>query len=79
MGVRRSGGGYYYAKWLGFISRDEAKRLRESGEGQPVKLHILRVEPPGCAWVELKEGQHVQGCVTSEGAYAVVNVEVKVV
>lgn len=48
VGVKRADGGYFYAKWLGFISRDKAKLLRESGEVQPVKLHILCVEPLGC-------------------------------
>ncbi len=77
-GVRRAGGGYYYATWLGFTSREKAKRPRESGDSQPVKLHILRVEPPGCEWIELKEDKHVQGCATRERAYAVVYLNVRV-
>lgn len=77
VGVRRQNGEYRYVRWLGFVSKDEAKRL-----GRPVKLEISRVgqgEDFRIEWVEVPPGRHVQGCLTREGVYAVVEATVKIV
>ena len=77
VGVRRKDGGYQYVPWLGFINRSDAKSL-----GIPVKLHILRIgkgTTSDLQWKELKQGEHIQGCGTSVGAYALVDTNVRVV
>jgi len=77
VGVRRKDGSYQYLRWLGFLSRSDALDL-----GAPVKLSILRIghgKTFDLQWTELKKEQHVQGCATYNGAYAVVDVDVRVV
>ena len=77
VGVRRKDGSYQYVPWLGFISRSDAKNM-----GIPVKLHILRIgrgSDPDLQWTELRSGEHIQGCGTSNGAYALVDTNVRVV
>jgi len=77
VGVRRKDGGYQYVPWLGFISRSDAKSL-----GKPVKLHILRIGRGGSCelnWIELKNGEHIQGCGSAKGAYAIVDTNVRVI
>ena len=67
--LRRSGE-YRYVRWLGFIQRDDAILL-----GKPVKLQISRIGRSadfGTVWDDVPKGKHVQGCLTRDGAYAVV-------
>ena len=59
----------YFARWLGFIGRQEARRLN----GKPVKLAIAQVDK-----VDLAEGEYVQGCLVSDGVYAVLDTYVAV-
>jgi hypothetical protein len=77
VGVLRRNGDYQYRAWLGFVDRREALKL-----GKPVKLQITRVGQQGdfgTAWRDVPKGRHVQGCLTSQGVYAVVDWSVKLV
>ncbi len=77
VGVKRKDGSYQYVPWLGFINVSDAKNL-----GIPVKLHILRIgrgTRSELQWKQLKSGEHVQGCGTSKGAYALVDTSVRVI
>ena len=70
VGVLTRTGEYQYVRWLGFMSRDAAK-----GTGRPVKLRIHRIgrtQGFGTTWEEVPKGKHVQGCMTKDGVYAVV-------
>ena len=76
VGVLRRSGEYRYVRWLGFINRDEAK-----SHGKPVKLEISRIgmaSDVGVVWEDVPKGKHVQGCLTRDGAYAVVEPHVRV-
>ena len=64
--VWQAGGAPCFCKWLGVISRDEAKKL-----GRPVRLIISRIDS-----YDLKDDEFVQGCWTSSGVYAVVDVSI---
>ena len=60
---------YSYVRWLGFVGRQRAKEL-----GKPVKLEINRIgrsKEFGIEWEDVPPGKHVQGCLTRDGAYAV--------
>jgi len=77
VGVLKRSGEYGYVPWLGFIERGKAQRT-----GRPVKLLIARVghlDGVRTHWVNLKPGEHVQGCLTREGAYAVMDLDVRIV
>ena len=77
MGVLKKSGEYCYVPWLGFIDRGKASRT-----GRPVKLLIARVgrlDGVRTCWRDLKPGEHVQGCLTREGAYAVLDLDVRVI
>ena len=69
VGVMDRGGRAHQVRWLGFISRAEAKR-----GGRPVKLQISRVDG-----VDLLPGQFVQGCLVDRGVYAVIDSSVAIV
>jgi len=77
VGVLKRSGEYGYVPWLGFIDRSKA-----SSTGRPVKLLIARVgrlDGISTRWRDLKSGEHVQGCLTREGAYAVTDLDVQVI
>lgn len=77
VGVLRRSGDYGFVPWLGFIDRGKAERT-----GRAVKLQIARVghlDGVRTCWLDLKPGEHVQGCLTREGAYAVLDLDVRVV
>ena len=77
VGVLRRSGEYGYVPWLGFIDRSKAART-----GKPVKLLVARIgrlDGISTLWRDLKSGEHVQGCLTREGAYAVTDVEIRIV
>jgi hypothetical protein len=77
VGILRRNGEYSYVPWLGFIDRHKAART-----GRPVKLCIARIgraNGVGTRWRDLRPGEHVQGCLTREGAYAVTDLDVRVV
>ena len=77
VGVLLRDGEYRYVRWLGFIEREVAKAA-----GRPVKLRIDRIGRPrgiGTAWEEVPSGQHVQGCLTASGAFAVVDQSIRLV
>ncbi len=77
VGVLKRSGEYGYVPWLGFIDRSKAART-----GRPVKLLIARVgrlDGVRTCWRDLKPGEHVQGCLTREGAYAVMDLDVRVI
>jgi len=70
VGVVTRAGGTQQIRWLGFISREDARR---SG-GRPVKLLISRVERE-----DLQPGRFVQGCLMAEGVYAVTDTTVAII
>jgi hypothetical protein len=77
VGVRQRNGEYRYVTWLGFISRDEAIH-----SGRPVKLEISRMgyeRGVSTDWIDVLAGQHIQGCLTPEGVYAVLEPVVRVI
>lgn len=77
VGVRQRSGEYRYVPWLGFLSREDAVRI-----GRPVKLKVLRIgheRQSATEWIDVPAAQHVQGCLTPEGAYAVVETAVRVI
>jgi len=77
VGILKHSGEYGYVPWLGFIDRSQATR-----SGRPVKLLIARIgslDGISTRWQDLKSGEHVQGCLTREGAYAVTDMGVKIV
>ncbi len=77
VGVLLRSGEYRYVRWLGFIGRERARHT-----GRPAKLEIARigrVRGHSVTWEAVPEGAHVQGCLTREGAYAVVEASVRVV
>ena len=56
--------------------------LEARGRGRPVKLLIARVgrlDGSHMVWRDLVPGEHVQGCLTAGGAYAVTDTDVRVV
>lgn len=77
VGVLKRNGEYGFVPWLGFLERSKAART-----GRPVKLQIARVgllDGVRTHWRDLKPGEHVQGCLTREGAYAVMDLDVRIV
>ena len=77
VGVMRRDGSYEYRPWLGFIDRNQARKL-----GSPVKLHVSRVGHQGefhIEWRDVAKGRHVQGCLTRAGVYAVADWGVRIV
>ena len=77
VGVLKRDGEYAYVPWLGFLDRVEAR-----GRGRPVKLLIARVgrlDGAHMVWRDLVAGEHVQGCLTAGGAYAVTDTDVRIV
>jgi len=73
VGILRRNGEIFYTMWLGFIDVGDALKVRES---IPVKLSIaayaLENDIPA-VWVNLAEGQMVQGCFVGRGVYGVVS------
>lgn len=77
VGVLRRNGDYQFRPWLGFVDRRAALGL-----GRPVKLQVARVGQQGdfgTEWRDVPKGRHVQGCLTRQGVYAVVDWGVKLV
>lgn len=77
VGVLLRTGEYRYVRWLGFIDRDQAKAA-----GKPVKLKIDRIGTTqgfSTAWEEVAVGKHVQGCMTKDGVYAVIEQSIRLV
>lgn len=75
VGVLTRRGDYRYVRWLGFVDRRRAGKL-----GRPVKLQINRIGHAGdfgAIWTDVPPGKHVQGCLTREGVYAVVDESVR--
>ena len=79
VGVLRRNGEYRYLPWLGFLDRSEA-----STRGKSVRLLIDRIgqgdaDGWNIKWVDLEPGRHVQGCLTPQGVFAVVDRAVRVI
>lgn len=77
VGVLRKDGSYEYRPWLGFVDREHALQ-----SGKPVKLLVARVGQQGdtrVVWKDIPKGRHLQGCLTSRGAYAVTDWNVRLV
>lgn len=79
IGVMRKDGSFGYVKWLGFIDTFEAKNLLGA---RAVKLEVARIgvrKGLGNQWKDLSEGEYVMGCLISEGAYAVADVNLRTI
>ena len=77
IGILRRDGSYEYRPWLGFVTREQA-----IARGRPVKLQVARVGQQGesrVVWKDIPAGRHVQGCLTSLGAYAVADWNVRLI
>ena len=79
VGVLCRNGEYRYVPWLGFLDRSEA-----TVRGKPVKLLIDRIgqgdfDGWNIRWLEVERGRHVQGCLTAQGVYAVIDQSVRVI
>lgn len=77
VGVLLRSGEYRYVRWLGFIGRERARTT-----GRPAKLEIAKIgrtRGHSVEWQVVPDGAHVQGCLTRDGAYAVVEASVRVV
>jgi hypothetical protein len=77
VGVLRRSGECSFVPWLGFIDRNDART-----RGRPVKLLIARVgrlDGARTRWRDLQPGEYVQGCLTRSGAYAVTDLDVKLI
>ncbi len=77
VGVLIKNGEYRYLPWLGFIERDRALRV-----GKPVKLRISRVGLEcdfSTTWTEIESDEHVLGCRTEKGVYAVMEQGIRVI
>lgn len=72
VGILRCNSEYLYVTWLGFIEREDAVKLPNA---RPVKLKIaayaLEPDPPA-KWINLAEGEMIQGCYVGYGAYGVI-------
>ena len=78
VGVRLDSGGIRYMQWAGFIELEVARAIKNA---VPVKLVVDRYSNAnGWAtdWIRLKPGEFVQGCVTPEGVYGVVETGVRI-
>lgn len=71
--VLRKDGDFERVPWLGYLERDDAAK---HGNAKPVKLDVVEYSvapgewPP--RWRRVPEGMAVQGCLTAEGVFAVV-------
>ena len=77
VGVLMRSGEYRYVPWLGFLDRAQARST-----GQPVRLQVARIgrlNGTSTVWRDLLNSEHVQGCLTRGGAYAVIDLDVRVV
>ena len=76
VGVYMANGKSRQVKWLGFVQLEKAKRLDRA---KAVKLDVARYSDTGFDWIDLSPGEYVQGCLTSEGVYAVTTSRIRVV
>lgn len=67
-------GDFVNRPWLGFIDALDAKQLANA---KPVKL-VADAVNDGSGWVELRQGEHVQGCLVDAGVYAVLDSRVRI-
>ena len=64
--------------WCGLISKQAAKKM----QARPVKIRALRWGYDlghSIEWQEIPDGKFLQGCLTGEGVYAVVDSELRIV
>lgn len=77
VGYRRPNGDACFVRWLGFISREDAKALPGA---YPVRLiDISRVGVQGAVhtqWQDVDSDHYVYGCLTKDGAYAIYNLDI---
>lgn len=73
VGILCRNGEYRYVTWLGFIEACEALLIPGA---KPVKLKIaayaIETSMPA-KWIDLAEGEMIQGCFVGRGAYGVVS------
>ena len=71
--VRMRNGAVQYKRWLGFISLEGAKTIPHA---KAVKLEVFAVSEKGDLsydWQNLKDGEYVQGCLTSSGVSGILS------
>lgn len=74
--VRLADGRYRFVPWRGFIGADRALNLPNA---RPVKLKVSKVRNSQReGWRDLPKGAFVQGCLTPDGVFAVVDHRVRV-
>ena len=69
VGVLLRDGKLKYYRWCGFMSRQQAKDSR----GISIKLSIYRVDD-----YYLSAGEYVHGCLTDQGAFALIDSSVAI-
>lgn len=80
VGYRRPDGSHRYVRWLGFISRHDAREL--PGARSVRLVDISRIGVQGAIhiiWQDVNPDHYVHGCLTADGAYAVYDQEVVIV
>lgn len=69
VGYRLKSGEYDYCRWFGFLDINQAKRLPGA---RPVKLQVWAYQNDlSKERIDLKEGEHLQGCLFQGMAFAV--------
>lgn len=69
VGYRLKSGEYDYSRWFGFLDINQAKRLPGA---RPIKLQVWAYQKDlSKERVDLKEGEHLQGCFFQGMAFAV--------
>ena len=66
-------GEYRYLRFLGFIGREDAIAINSS---VPVKLKVdayAEEDDVSIQWTSIPPGRHLQGCLTNQGVYCVLN------
>lgn len=75
VGVRLRDGSCRFIRWLGFMERCQAQSLGRAGLAVPVRLVLASYQAGDdltAPRVEVPEGGFIQGCLLSEGVFAVV-------
>lgn len=70
--VRLKSGDFRRVKWLGYIDLCDTRNISDA---KPVKLLVKAYSvsvSPFPKWINLKDGQCIQGCLTVNGVYCVV-------
>ena len=71
VGYLRPDGSQRYVRWLGFIAREDARRLEDATPVRLVCISRTGVESRvSASWRDVPADRLVHGCLTPDGAYA---------